>query len=70
LLFAAGFRILSIDMKAAIVILIILSLALGAGLFWRHTTATREKKVDVTEKAELTNELTDVKGKLDDQEKM
>jgi chromosome segregation ATPase len=57
-------------MKAAIVILIILSLGLGAGLFWRHTTAVREKRGDITEKNQLTNELTEVKGKLDEQEKM
>lgn len=57
-------------MKAVIIILVILSLGLGAGLFWRHTTASREKKMDVADKEYLTNELNTTKGKLDDQEQM
>jgi septal ring factor EnvC (AmiA/AmiB activator) len=58
------------DMKAAIVILIILSVLMGGGLLWRHTTADRLHKQDLSEKIDLTNQLTEVKGKLDDQEKM
>ena len=57
-------------MKAAIIVLIVLSLGLGAGLFWRHTTALREKKMDVYEKTDLTNQLTDAQTKLGDQEQM
>ena len=68
--FAARSRILLPDMKAAIVILIIFSLLLGGGLLWRHTTADRLHKQDLSEKIDLTNALTEVKGKLDEQEKM
>jgi chromosome segregation ATPase len=57
-------------MKAAIVILMILTLGLGAGLLWRHTTAAKEKKLNVEEKQYLSNQLVEAKNKLDDQEKM
>ncbi len=58
------------DMKAAIVILIILSVLLCGGLLWRHTMADRQHKQDLSEKIDLTNQLGEVKGKLDEQEKM
>jgi DNA repair exonuclease SbcCD ATPase subunit len=57
-------------MKAAIIILVILSLGLGGALFWRHTTATRDKKVDVSEKTYLTNQLNETRGKLDERDQL
>ncbi|MCI0746845.1 MAG: hypothetical protein L0Y58_15695 [Verrucomicrobia subdivision 3 bacterium] len=57
-------------MKVATIILIILSLGLGAGLLWRHNTAVKQNNLDVADKIFLTNELTKTQGKLDEQEKM
>ena len=57
-------------MKAAIIVLIILSLGLGGGLFWRHTTASRERKTDVSEKTYLTNQLNETRGKLDERDQL
>jgi chromosome segregation ATPase len=57
-------------MKAAIVILIVLSLGLGAGLFWRHTTASKESNEHVADKIYLTNQLTETQTKLGDQEQV
>src|SRR5687767_8554210 len=57
-------------MKAAIIGLVILSLALGGGLLWRHTNARSERDIHVADKIWLTNQLTETNRKLDDNEQM
>lgn len=57
-------------MRAAFIALVILSLALGGGLLWRHTKARSERDTHVADKIWLTNQLNDTKGKLDENEQM
>lgn len=57
-------------MRAAIIVLIIVMLGLGAGLFWRHHTATKEITEHVNDKSYLTNVLTETQNKLGQQEEL
>ena len=57
-------------MKAAIVILVIFCVGLGAALFYRHSNAVEEKKHDEQIKATLTNTVENTKSKLEDQERI
>jgi chromosome segregation ATPase len=57
-------------MKAAIIVLILATLGLGAGLFWRHTTASNEIREHVNDKTYLTNQLTTTQDKLSQQEEL
>lgn len=57
-------------MKAVIVVLVIVSLGLGAGLFWRHHYAVKETRLHVHDKSFLTDELTKAQTKLGDQEQV
>jgi len=57
-------------MKAAIIVLILLSLGLGAGLLVRHKNAV---ETDTTRKADIvtfSNRLVETSAKLDEQERM
>ena len=55
-------------MKAAITILIILALGLGAALFYQHTKSVEFKKDADTKIVTLSNQLEKVKGDLDEQQ--
>jgi chromosome segregation ATPase len=57
-------------MKAPIIALVILSLGLAGGLFWRHTTAVKQKKIDLEVKDYLTNQLNTARTKIDETEQM
>lgn len=57
-------------MKAPIIALVILSLALAGGLLWRHTAAVKQQKTDLAQKTELTNELNIARTKIDEGEQM
>ena len=54
-------------MKALIAILLILSLALGAGLLYRHTQANRETKQSGETIEQLTTKVNDTERKLAEQ---
>jgi len=57
-------------MKAPIIALAVLSLALAGGLFWRHTAAVKQQKSDLSVKTHLTNELNQARTKIDENEQM
>lgn len=57
-------------MKAALVILLIACIGLGAALLMRHKKAQEQLVTDEVVKADLTNQLEDVKVKLDEQERI
>lgn len=54
--------------KIVAILLTILCLLLGAGLAYRHTTATTEKRQDVKTITHYSNEVVDVTRKLKEQE--
>jgi chromosome segregation ATPase len=49
------------------IILVVVCLALAAGLFYRHTQATQEKQRDVAQITYYSNKVTDVSTKFDEQ---
>ena len=55
-------------MKAAIVVLLLLTLGLGAGLFYRHNEALKQREQDFEVKNVLTNKLDDTQKKYEEQE--
>src|SRR5436189_877137 len=57
-------------MKAGIAILLLATLALGGGLFYRHTEAIKQQKEDLQVKTELTNRLVETQKKFEDQEQL
>ena len=57
-------------MRAAIVILLLATLALGGGLFYRHTEAVKQQKQDLEVKSELTNRLVETQKKYEEQEQL
>jgi chromosome segregation ATPase len=57
-------------MKAAIIVLILLSLGLGAGLLVRHNNAVKIEKTQVTDIVTFSNRLEETRAKLDEQERM
>ena len=57
-------------MRAALVILLLASLALGGGLFYRHTEAIKQEKQDLQVKSELTNRLVETQEKYEKQEQL
>lgn len=57
-------------MKAALVILLLATLALGGGLFYRHTEAIKQQKQDLEVKNDLTNRLNDTQKKFEEQEQL
>lgn len=59
-----------IYMKAAIVFLILASLGLGVGLMMRHKQAVELQQQDEATILELKKNVTETKGKLDEQEKL
>ena len=59
-----------INMKAAIVILILAAVGLGVGLLMRHNRAVAVKERDEEIKAMLSNEVARTQGKLDEEQKV
>jgi chromosome segregation ATPase len=57
-------------MKAATIIFVILTIALGAALFVRHTNAIKERQVLETQLAKTQRDLEEKSTKLDDQERI
>jgi len=57
-------------MKAAIGLLIVLALGLGVALMVRHKNAVREKDTDTARIVNLSNNVVETKGKLDDTERL
>ena len=57
-------------MKAALIILVLFCVGLGAALLYRHTNAVEEKKHDEQIKATLTNTVETTKTKLEEQERI
>ncbi len=57
-------------MKAAIIILIILTVGLGATLFYVHDKSVKTKQADETRIVNLSNLVSVTKGKLDEQEQV
>ena len=57
-------------MKAAIIILILASLGLGVGLLTVKKNSAEVKQQDEAKIVELTKNVTETKGKLDEQEKL
>jgi chromosome segregation ATPase len=57
-------------MKAALIILAVVCIGLGATLLFRHTNAVKEKKHDEEIKAVLTNTVETTKSKLEEQERI
>ena len=55
-------------MKAAIVLLILLSLGLGAALFYRHTMAVQAENERLKQISQLSNHLAQVRQQLDEQQ--
>jgi septal ring factor EnvC (AmiA/AmiB activator) len=49
------------------IILVLICLGLAGGLFYRHSEAVKEKKQDTQIIQDLTNQVTDVKMKLEEQ---
>lgn len=58
------------NMKAAIVFLMLVALGLGAGLLLRHKQATEIKTQDEQIKAVLSNRVEQTQAKLEEQEKL
>lgn len=54
-------------MKALIAILVILCIALGVGLFYRHTTAEKQIRQDTETIMTLTNKISETERKLAEQ---
>ena len=54
-------------MRALIAILLLLTVGLGAGLFYRHATAQKEKTEDSEAIGQLTAKVSETQKKLDDQ---
>jgi len=52
------------------VILLLAALALGGGLFYRHTEAIKQEKQDTQVKTELTNKLVETQRKYEEQEQL
>jgi chromosome segregation ATPase len=52
------------------VILLLATLALGGGLFYRHTEAIKQQHVDLEVKSELTNRLVETQKKYEEQEQL
>jgi len=57
-------------MRAAIVVLLLLTLATGGGLLYRHTEAIKQEKRDLEVKQTLTNRLDETQKKFEDQEQL
>ena len=57
-------------MRAAIVVLLLLTLATGGGLLYRHTEAIKQEKRDLEVKQTLTNRLEETQKKFEDQEQL
>src|SRR4026209_1623724 len=57
-------------MKPALVILLLATLALGGGLFYRHTEAIKQEKQDTQVKNDLTNKLVETQRKYEEQEQL
>ena len=60
----------AIDMKGLTIICLLLALALGAGLFYRHTQASKIEAQRQAEIAELQAKLDDASNQLDRQEQI
>lgn len=54
-------------MKPAIIVLILLSLGLGGGLFWRHNQAVKQDEQQVKSITHFSNTLVQTSAKLDEQ---
>jgi chromosome segregation ATPase len=57
-------------MRPALVILLLATLALGGGLFYRHTQAVKQEQQDYQVKTELTNRLVETQEKFEKQEQL
>lgn len=57
-------------MRAAIVILLLATLGLGAGLLYRHNEAIKQAKQDLDTKMTLTNRLEQTQKKYEEQEQL
>ena len=57
-------------MRPALVILLLATLALGGGLFYRHTEAVKQQRQDFQVKTELTNRLVETQEKFEKQEQL
>jgi len=57
-------------MRPALVILLLATLALGGGLFYRHTQAVKQQQDDFQVKTELTNRLVETQEKFEKQEQL
>jgi chromosome segregation ATPase len=57
-------------MRAAIVVLLLLTLATGGGLLYRHTEAIKQEKQDLEVKQTLTNRLEETQKKFEEQEQL
>jgi chromosome segregation ATPase len=57
-------------MRPALVILLLATLALGGGLFYRHTEAVKQQQQDFQVKTELTNRLVETQEKFEKQEQL
>lgn len=57
-------------MRPALVILLLATLALGGGLFYRHTQAVKQEQQDFQVKTELTNRLVETQDKYEKQEQL
>src|SRR3954467_6721983 len=57
-------------MRAAIVVLLLATLGLGAGLLYRHNEAIKQEKQDLEVKMTLTNRLEDTQRKFEEQEQV
>ena len=57
-------------MRSAIVVLLLATLGLGAGLLYRHNEAIKQGKQDLEVKMTLTNRLEDTQRKFEEQEQV
>lgn len=57
-------------MRPALVILLLATLGLGGGLFYRHTQAVKQQQQDFQVKTELTNRLVETQDKYEKQEQL
>ena len=57
-------------MRAALVVLLLLTLGLGGGLMYRHTEAVKQQNQDLEVKTVLTNQLRTTQDKFEQQERL
>lgn len=53
--------------KSVAIVLLIVALGMGVGLYYRHNKAVQEKKADTATIHELSNQVSEVTAKFDDQ---